>query len=159
MKKLIALLSAFIMTQAYAENITMQGTISNTCTIFVNTNGTLGLEDNDTISTDGPNGIPADVYFETNADNAYTAKVTKFTGFDTNPTLSFTPNWFTSAMFYAGPMAGQGFIDSSNTLEVERDITTGIHYAYVGVTIDTPSFEVWPTGYYEASTTVSCVPQ
>lgn len=156
MKKLLALMvSAFVMTSAYAETVTFSGNLNETCSIFVNYHATLDFDNNrfDQITTD--NGQAADVHFYVSNDGVFKGQVDEITAFTASPTLTAPMAFNTSAYIYGGPQVGNQF--PFNVDKYELNLDSGNHLVYVGLTVWNTDMSNFPTGYYEANTDVACV--
>lgn len=151
MKKLLATLLATFSLNAYAIDLTIQGTVSTSCYLAVNQGGTFAMNPADptALSTSVPGGQPGVVGVTYTGTPSVT--VTLPTTFTTSPSLTFTPTF--SGTVVSGTLGN---------LTVTNSVATG---TYSTGNADTVTVQLmsqgspgngFPVGSYSATVVVTC---
>lgn len=142
---------------ASAETVTFSGTVQHQCVLVVNTQPTLDYDylDATRITTDAA-GVTGDVNVSTTTHSVFKLVLVEETAFDTSPSLTFTPQFYTSGYIYNGTQSGQSLVTDGNG-NLEKALDGGSQNVYISMTANSPAGQIFPAGYYEANTTISCV--
>ncbi|MEO1043773.1 MAG: hypothetical protein AAFX52_15940 [Pseudomonadota bacterium] len=156
MKKLLGIVPVLLLATgtsfAQTDDVIFNGTVSDSCTVVADTNGTLGLNGTGTVLASTETGGAAGQATITATGTSFNVTIDAITNFTTGPADADTNTTFSTTYDASGATTAAG-VDGATPTSLGSGITT------LGVNANaTKTTGIFSAGTYSLTATVRCAP-